>query len=449
MPPKNERTPGRQPRRARRGQRRPRQRGGEERRLPERCRIEGDEVVFGEKVDELAVRQFVPLLRRARQEGAGGFTLNFYATERAYPEAMLQLIVQVDRLKRQGVHFDALTPENRYLNRLFLNANWAHLLCPFMFEPSDTTSSRHIATRRYRSAEEQKAIVDATLEILLRAMELDRSLLDGLEWSLNEITDNVLNHAEAPDGGVVQVTTLREHDRVKFVVADGGQGIPESMRQGHPELRRDVDAIGEAIKQGVTRSQEVGQGNGLAGALRIATLSGGSFEVLSGCGRLHAAHPPDTPDYKQRVSGRPAREAFRGTCVTVEVNTAAGIDLDEALNFSGGHSGWSFLDAAYVGEGGAIRLPLADETSGFGSRTAGRTLRTKALNLLRADPSAHIVLDWSGVPSISSSFADEFVGRLFVELGPIAFMSRVKSQNVDDLARKLLDRAILQRSAQA
>jgi len=39
---------------------------------------------------------------------------------------------------------------------------------------------------------------------------------------------------------------------------------------------------------------------------------------------------------------------------------------------------------------------------------------------------ARPVLDWEGVPSISSTFADEFVGRLFVEIGPTGFIDRVR-----------------------
>jgi hypothetical protein len=76
-------------------------------------------------------------------------------------------------------------------------------------------------------------------------------------------------------------------------------------------------------------------------------------------------------------------------------------------------------------------------------------MRIKALNLLEAEPNARLILDWEGVPSVSSSFADEFLGRLFVELGPTVFMSRVQSVAVEPLVRKLLDRAILQRASQS
>ena len=114
------------------------------------------------------------------------------------------------------------------------------------------------------------------------SMEIERSVLAGLEWSVNEITDNVLNHAESPLGGLVQVATQRETVAFQFVVGDARRGILASMRDGFPDLQDDAEAIGEAVKQGVTRNPDIGQGNGLAGTLRVAALSNGSFSVLSG-----------------------------------------------------------------------------------------------------------------------------------------------------------------------
>jgi hypothetical protein len=46
---------------------------------------------------------------------------------------------------------------------------------------------------------------------------------------------------------------------------------------------------------------------------------------------------------------------------------------------------------------------------------------------------------------ISSSFADEVFGKLFVALGPIKFGQLCKFKNVDPTVRTLMDRAISQR----
>ena len=57
-----------------------------------------------------------------------------------------------------------------------------------------------------------------------------------------------------------------------------------------------------------------------------------------------------------------------------------------------------------------------------------------------------MVLDFQGVRVMSSSFADEVFGRLFVRMGAAAFMSRIRTRNANRTIAALIDRAILLRS---
>ncbi len=93
-------------------------------------------------------------------------------------------------------------------------------------------------------------------------------------------------------------------------------------------------------------------------------------------------------------------------------------------------------------------LRLRDESAGFGSRLAGRQLRNKCLNLLNAEATKPLTLDWTGVALVSSSFADELVGKLFAALGPLAFSARVRNLGMEATVRGLVDMAIMQRAAQ-
>lgn len=80
----------------------------------------------------------------------------------------------------------------------------------------------------------------------------------------------------------------------------------------------------------------------------------------------------------------------------------------------------------------------------FGSRRGGKRVRAMIGNLLAENRS--VTLDFKGVAVFSSGFADEVFGRLFVEMGPTAFMTRVKMLNVDPTVSGLIDRAIEQRA---
>lgn len=80
----------------------------------------------------------------------------------------------------------------------------------------------------------------------------------------------------------------------------------------------------------------------------------------------------------------------------------------------------------------------------FGSRRGGKRVRAMIENSLGENRS--VTLDFQGVGVFSSGFADEVFGRLFVEMGPTAFMARVKMLNVDPTVSGLIDRAIEQRA---
>ena len=63
----------------------------------------------------------------------------------------------------------------------------------------------------------------------------------------------------------------------------------------------------------------------------------------------------------------------------------------------------------------------------------------------RACESAGIEFLEGEVQLISSSFADEVFGKLFIGLGPIRFGQLCRFTNIDTTVQKLIDRAIEQR----
>jgi hypothetical protein len=56
-----------------------------------------------------------------------------------------------------------------------------------------------------------------------------------------------------------------------------------------------------------------------------------------------------------------------------------------------------------------------------------------------------IYLDFSDIALVSSSFADEVVGKIFVDVGPLEFMQRFELRNMSLMVRQIVDRAIQQR----
>lgn len=344
------------------------------------------------------------------------------------------------------MHFDLLLPQDRDAARLFENTGWAHLLAPQLNDPPQHQFDRHLPAQRYKDAGELADLREEILDFCMRFLgQLHPDLLRAIEWALDEITDNVLNHADASKGGIVQVDAPKQGGHLQVTVGDGGRGVPASMREGHPGLQLDKNAVGEAIKLGVTRSPEVGQGNGLAGALRVATSSGGVFRINSYRGFVAAKSSPNG-DNEQTIKGLPRKESLYGTVVDFQIRTDTTFDVAEALSVVNWVDDWGYLEARYGGDELTVRL--SDETRGLGSRDSGLGIRNKVRTLLQAEPGRTIALDWSGVPTISSSFADELVGRLLVELGPVVFNSRIRLVGMEPFVAALIDKAMRQRASQ-
>jgi anti-sigma regulatory factor (Ser/Thr protein kinase) len=183
---------------------------------------------------------------------------------------------------------------------------------------------------KFTNAQEQHHAVNRILKSLLAALSgFDRSDLGAIEWSLNETTDNVINHAEAPTGGYVQITNYSgAAKRIEFAVSDAGIGIPSSLRTTHPEIKSDTEALDKAIREGVTRDKRIGQGNGLYGTWRITELSGGRFELYTGNAWLVSS-------VQQGLHVRSQTIPFRGTLLVASIRYAQPIDLSDALQFRG------------------------------------------------------------------------------------------------------------------
>ncbi len=389
--------------------------------------------------------QFRWCLADCLERGYEDVVLDLSRCESAFPNGVLPVITSVDNLRHDGLDVSVILPAHSYLQRLFLNSNWAYLLEPGTYPESTTVHPGHVPARRFRNAEQQHRLVGEALQVLLGGIaSLQRDDIGALEWSINEITDNVLTHADSPLGGVLQVSTFKKTRKVAVGVADSGRGIPESLRESYPELTDDADAIYKALEAGVTRHSDIGQGNGLAGALRIATMSEGSIEITSGRASVVYRNGESTP-YK-----RGPRLTFHGTFVYLDIDLDTSFDLSEALDFgTGPHRPVDVVEAIYeTDDGSAVRLRLRDERVGFGSRMAGNQIRNKSLNLLNAEPDKPLLLDWAGVPLISSSFADELVGKLFAELGPLSFSARVRNTGMRPVVHGLIDKAIMQRAGQ-
>ena len=399
----------------------------------------GNNLVVAGEFDRETLQRSCAAIHSLRKLSYRSINIDLSRVTRALASELLPFATHCRHLLVSGIDTMLELPGDALLARLFKNSNWAYLIDPQQFEQSQYSSYKHIPATHYTNADTHFEAVNQIVDKLLSSLEgFSRDQLAALEWAINEITDNVLNHAGSNVGGLVQLTTKRKSSIVEFVVCDAGVGIPRTLRDAHAHLTTDVIALDQAIREGVTRNRATNMGNGLFGSYRLAQLSDGYFSIYSGYallsyskGKLHVSH--------QTIP-------YSGTAIVCGISTARPDILEEALSFRGEKytPGYSYVDRLV--EGGEAVIVLRNEAKSFGSRDVAKPVRIKIENLLAASPN-WIDVKLDDIALISSSFADEVFGKLFAQLGPITFMNRIKVSGGNKIVRQLIDRAITQRLA--
>ena len=197
--------------------------------------LDGDRIVFTDQFKASMVNGFLACVEQWIVERHRRIVLDFSASSAAWPDSMVPVLATADWLRSNGVDVATRLPRETELERLFTQASWAHHLEPTRFAAS-TADIEHFNARRFRDAEEQQVVVNEFMRLIVGTLSPPKDVLTAIEWSINEITDNVLTHAESQAGGLIQILSLPNPAGVVFCVADSGRGILASMREGHPKL---------------------------------------------------------------------------------------------------------------------------------------------------------------------------------------------------------------------
>lgn len=400
--------------------------------------------VHGELSDDDGMRIIAAMHNTVERKQFSDFQLDFSGCTKAFSTQMLPIASRCQAYWKSGIDVALTLPNDDKLKRLFLNTNWAHFIDVRTYDESRYRGYTHAPAIRFSTGKEQHEAVNKVLDILLAAIShFKRADIRAIEWAINEVTDNVINHAQSIVGGLIQVSNFRQRQLIEFVVSDVGVGIPATLRVGHPEIRSDTEAVDRAIREGVTRDKSFGQGNGLYGSWRISQQSGGEFKISSGYANLNSSERHGLKINKRDIP-------LNGTVVSSRIGYSEKIDLSDALTFEG----QTVVPVDYIethfeeDEDGNIHFNLKEESEGFGSRAAGEPVRRKLLNVIRCLERGRAVVDCSNVPLVSSSYADELFGKLFIEIGPIEFVNTVQLVNLDPLVKNLIDKAVMQRMRQ-
>lgn len=305
--------------------------------------------------------------------------------------------------------------------------------------------NRYILNRvwLFSTSEEVARIVDAFIAELQKSAQFYKGVLNAIEWSLNEVMDNVIQHSKTGFGYVMgQLHSTSKN--IAFTVFDSGQGIYNSMKDTIHHPRTTIDAIALAIQEEVTRDKSIGQGNGLFGLHSIVKQGKGKLVVTSGKGSyIYNNDRVKTFDSLPSISYKTP-----GTIVDFQLNYANDMSLDKALVFRGKQYELINIHMEELEDDyGRIIYNVLERSEGTGTRESAIRVKNEILNIL-SENQKPITLDFTGIAVISSSFADELLAKLLLSLGLFSFNNLIKIKGLDQSQQNILQRSVLQRIAE-
>ncbi len=378
-----------------------------------------------------SVSDFIKIVDDAtRNRGYKSLILDFDKVDANYPNAVVP-VAGVIKYYQEECGIDIEVINERRIEK-------TNMLAP----KSYNGDSRHILNRvwMFHSSEEVARIVDAYIEELQKSAQFYKGVLNAIEWSLNEVLDNVIQHSKIGFGYVMG--QLHQNSKnIAFTIFDAGQGIYNSMKDSIHNPRTTIDAITMAIREEVTRDKRIGQGNGLFGLHSIVKQGKGKLVITSGRGSYTYNNGyVRTYDNLPYISWQTP-----GTIVDFQLNYAEDMSLDKALVFRGKQYQMINLHFENLEDDyGRIIYKISERSEGTGTRDSAIRVKNEVLNIL-SEEQKPVTLDFSGVAVISSSFADELIAKLFLNLGLFQFNNFIKIRGLDSSQQNILQRSVLQR----
>lgn len=350
-----------------------------------------------------------------------------------YPNVVVPICGIIDFFKNnEGVDF--IIKDSNKFNKSILS----------LYLPErDTNELTRPLSKVWRFASTQEVcVIQKRLIGELRKEEIFADgVLEGLEWSINEVMDNVLNHSQA-NSGFIMGLLHKSTKHVAFTIYDAGIGIYNSLKGSKFSVRTNIDALSLCLQEGVTHDPKLGQGNGLAGLFSL---------IKEGNGLLNIASGRDTYSYYngQVVThcnqNNPISRENGCTSVDFQIDYSKDVSIDRVLTFQG--RSFSFTNL-YIddleNELGHLCFRVSDMSEGTGTRESAMRFKNEIINSIKGKMLV-AEIDFSGIEVVSSSYIDELIAKLLIELGLFQFNRRIVLKNMSELLQKTLQKSVVQR----
>lgn len=354
-----------------------------------------------------------------------------------FPENLVPIAGVIDYLKMKDFRFKVSYSKNSRLSSSGLS-NPYHL-------PENNYELLSPMNRiwKYNNSEDVFQIVSSLVKQLNEKIPCAKGVVESFEWTINEIMDNVIQHSQSLFGYIM--CTVYSNSHISVAIYDNGIGILQSFRGSKYRLRSAFDAIELAMRENTTRDPKIGQGNGMWGMKKIVNNNKGLLSITSSGVNISIDEHDNMLKHELKVDTIKMKSPYYiGTLVDFQFQCNNEISLS---NIFGKNYEYTNLTLENLeDDNNRIHVAISKFSFGCATRSAGQSARNKVLNyLVQSNYSQIIVLDFSNVSIIASSFADEFIGKLIKECGFIQFNNLIRITNISKENMAIVNRSVMQR----
>ena len=353
-----------------------------------------------------------------------------------YPNACVPIAGIIQYYITQGISFSYNLDERSYLNKCAFTA-------PRHYSDDDNLDVAYAypldKIYKFDSFLQVAKLSQAYVDAISHLCICEPGVIDSISWCINEVMDNVLIHSESKEGyAMAQFHPKTKH--IAICVYDSGIGIYNSLQHSKHHPQTEIDAITLAIQEGIGDGK--GQGNGLYGLYSSVLKNNGILSITSGSSSIMLN---DTGAINKFSNIPYISNTTKSTIVDFQINLDNPIDFNSIFTSIGQYEVFdSRIDDMLSETDDFIHYNVFDNSQGTGTREAGERLRNDVINAIRRK-SRSIILDFAQVQTVSSSFIDEFIAMLVLQMGFIAFNKLVRIINMNDRVSLLCERSLYMR----
>lgn len=361
------------------------------------------------------------------------------AREHIFPDACVPIAALIQEYKKiYKVKIDIEVKNNPYLDSICFE-NPLNLNVKEIQNTIDPLNIIFVYESNNGECPQAAAINQAYIDKLSKTALCKEGVLKGLNWCIYEIMDNVLIHSKCTRG-YIMAQYHKKQNRIVICIYDLGIGIQDSLSAGGIYSKNEIEAIELAIQEGIGDGQ--GQGNGLYGLSQIVKENGGRLAISTGSSTLMFKNNNETKSWSNNPI---VDQQHKSTTVDFQLDLSQKTDIKKALKSIGEFEDFDIrIENMKQTESDWLIYHITHYTNDFGTRLSGKALRNDVLNtLIRTQQPA--VLDFSEIEIVGSSFIDEFIGKMYVELGAVKFNQTISMINMNEDIIHLCNRAIAMR----